>query len=1498
MLGPITRLPWYGFIVRTLISLFGSGVITLIGSPAPIFAQCSPAGPSLTAGSTVTCSGPQTSRLGQGPGADNITVNVNNGGSITTIDQNAISLGNNVHITLGSSGPPAGGSVANPAVLIQSTTNMSATGGQYGDGDNTIDVGSNSVILINRNAQVIANGTEQTSEAINPYGPGNTIINYGLIQGGPSSAIFFQNALSGSAINTVDNFGTIQLIPVGSVNPVTGGQAVGSNGAVGIDFINETGARVIGNLDFQGGDDHVTLNPGSSITGDFDGGGGTNTLTLNASPTSADTFSGQVKDFQELDKTGGGTWTLTGAIGNNGGAIPLVVRVIGGTLVLTGNNVNFNGSLVINPGAILSTPGPDPTATLEARAQSLPPLITDHGTLLINQVSPDGIQPADGTYAGTVEGTGVLTKIGGGTLTLTGTNTYSGGTNVNVGAVAVSADNALGAATGPLTFNGGTLRFNSSFNLSPTRAITLNAANGGFAGGGTFDTNGHVSTISQGIVGAGGLVEADSSGGAGRLILTGLNTYAGGTTINAGTLQLGNGGTTGSILGNVADNGMLAFNRSDVVTFPGVVSSTGLLIQAGSGTTILTAANTYSGGTTISAGTLQLGNGGTSGSITGNVADNGALVFDRSDSVSFPGVVSSAGSVTQMGSGTTTLTGNNSYTGGTTINAGTLQLGTGGTTGSILGNVADNGTLAFNRSDVVTFPGVVSGTGLLTQAGSGTTILTAANTYTGGTTISAGTLQLGNGGTSGSVTGNVADNGTLAFDRSDSVSFPGVVSGAGSVIQAGAGTTILTANNPYTGGTAVSAGTLVIGDPANPSAALSGGGPITVASSATLGGYGSVNGSVTNNGTVTAGSATPGFGTSVAGTFTIIGNLLNQGTANLASDLIVGNVLEVQGNYIGAGGALNLNTVLASDNSPSDTLVISAGTATGDTSVHINNAGGAGAETNSNGILIVQAINGGTTAPDAFALVGEVRAGAFDYDLFRGGLNGSDPNDWFLRSSFIVQPVPPEPPVPPVQPGPLPPIPPFPSDPPPAPLPPGVYPIIGPELATDGVVQPIARQMALTMLGTLHERIGDTLTVENAGVDAEGWGRSGWARFFGQQIDNRYQAFADPSTTGRLFGVQAGFDIWRGSFVPGHRDAAGLYFAYGNAAMDVDGLTTNVAATAYVQSRTGTVNLDAYSGGAYWTHYGPGGWYLDAVVQGTAYTGNATTQFANLPTTGSGIITSLEAGYPIPLPLGPRFVLEPQGQILWQHVSFSQANDGLGAVALGSTSGVTGRLGVRGQWSIITGNGQVWQPYVRANLWQNWGGEATTTFGNDQVPLLEQSTQLEFAAGVTTKLNTCLSLYAQAGYEFAMGGTDGGRRQGVRGDFGLRLTFGNPLPPPPAPAVVPTATVARSYLVFFDWDKATLTDRARQIIREAADNSTHVQYTRIEVNGYTDTSGTPKYNQGLSVRRAESVAAELVRDGVPRNVVTIQGFGETHLLVPTGPGVREPLNRRVEIVMQ
>ncbi len=138
--------------------------------------------------------------------------------------------------------------------------------------------------------------------------------------------------------------------------------------------------------------------------------------------------------------------------------------------------------------------------------------------------------------------------------------------------------------------------------------------------------------------------------------------------------------------------------------------------------------------------------------------------------------------------------------------------------------------------------------------------------------------------------------------------------------------------------------------------------------------------------------------------------------------------------------------------------------------------------------------------------------------------------------------------------------------------------------------------------------------------------------------------------------------------------------------------------------------------------------------------------------------------------------------------------------------------------------------------------------------------------------------------------------------LGVRYAFnvpppGRPAPPAPIPVVAPGAQAARSYIVFFDWDKATLTDRAREIIRTAAEASRHTQFTQIRVNGYTDTSGTARVNQALSLSRAQRVAAELVRDGVPRNAIAIHGFGATHTLVQTGPGVREPQNRRVEIII-
>ncbi|WP_158926448.1 OmpA family protein [Acidisphaera sp. S103] len=218
-------------------------------------------------------------------------------------------------------------------------------------------------------------------------------------------------------------------------------------------------------------------------------------------------------------------------------------------------------------------------------------------------------------------------------------------------------------------------------------------------------------------------------------------------------------------------------------------------------------------------------------------------------------------------------------------------------------------------------------------------------------------------------------------------------------------------------------------------------------------------------------------------------------------------------------------------------------------------------------------------------------------------------------------------------------------------------------------------------------------------------------------------------------------------------------------------------------------------------------------------------------------------------------------------------------------------------------------PYIGAGAGYQWADVSATNFHTATGTAGEFAYQAIVGAAIPISAVPGLSVTG----EYRLMGLAGDRTYDGNGvtavrtdDFnhsvliGLRYAFGAaPAPAPMAPGsvAIPAPAPARSYLVFFDWDKATLTGRAQQIVKEAADNATKVQYTRIDVNGYTDTSGTPQYNQGLSIRRGQAVAAELVRDGVPKNAIAIQGFGETHLLVATGPGVREPQNRRVEIII-
>lgn len=216
---------------------------------------------------------------------------------------------------------------------------------------------------------------------------------------------------------------------------------------------------------------------------------------------------------------------------------------------------------------------------------------------------------------------------------------------------------------------------------------------------------------------------------------------------------------------------------ADRAEIASAITGTGGIAKTEAGTLVLTGTSSYTGGTAIQGGTLQLGNAGTSGSIIGDVANNGTLAFARSDAASFGGTISGAGAV-QILSGAVTLTADNTYTGGTTIAGGaTLQLGSSGMTGGVTGNVDNNGTLVFNRSNDVIFAGALSGAGTLRQSGSGRTELSgASSTFAGTAVIAAGTLAV-NGRLGGTVdvltAGRLQGTGTVGSTTVSGTVAPG-----------------------------------------------------------------------------------------------------------------------------------------------------------------------------------------------------------------------------------------------------------------------------------------------------------------------------------------------------------------------------------------------------------------------------------------------------------------------------------------------------------------------------------------------------------------------------------------------------------------------------------------------------------------------------------------------------------------------------------------------------
>ncbi|WET38897.1 autotransporter outer membrane beta-barrel domain-containing protein [Citrobacter enshiensis] len=352
-----------------------------------------------------------------------------------------------------------------------------------------------------------------------------------------------------------------------------------------------------------------------------------------------------------------------------------------------------------------------------------------------------GATGASADMSAKITGSGNL-RIDAGILSLSNTtNDFTGDTTVATGTLQAGARNVI-ATSANVTVNAGATLDTHGYHQSLTNLTGTGTVTNSTTTATTLTLNDTATSVFAGTITGAQLALMQATG---TQILTGSNTYGGGTTINtAATLQLGNGGTSGSITGNVTNNGALTFNRSDSATFAGVISGNGAVNQTGMGRTILTGTNSYSGGTTIAAGTLQLGNGGTRGSITGNVTNNGVLAFNRSDTATFAGVISGNGAVNQTGTGKTVLSGNNSYSGGTTISAGTLVAQNGAALGTSA--VANNAALQLDFAQNGTLANVLNGSGTLNKTGNGTATLTGAGSREGAVTVSGGTLAFAQSG--------------------------------------------------------------------------------------------------------------------------------------------------------------------------------------------------------------------------------------------------------------------------------------------------------------------------------------------------------------------------------------------------------------------------------------------------------------------------------------------------------------------------------------------------------------------------------------------------------------------------------------------------------------------------------------------------------------------------------------------------------------------------------
>ncbi|WP_336983161.1 MULTISPECIES: autotransporter outer membrane beta-barrel domain-containing protein [unclassified Cedecea] len=1034
------------------------------------------------------------------------------------------------------------------------------------------------------------------------------------------------------------------------------------------------------------GSNNVTINLDSTVTGSY-------SLTTQATPFSVD----------------------SGSSINNAGALTL----------------SDNGTGVANRGALLLGVNNGNTLTNGAT-----------GTLTTTGAYNDGMA-ANGNNN---------TLINNGTITTSGNNSY--------GMTAAWGQSNPGAAGNTIT-NTGTI----STSGNNARAISL------LGGSGTVNNSGTLST---------------SGRDAPTVFLQGNNA----TLNNSGLIQAtGTASSSGSVDGVVANTLGSSFNTTINNLAGGqIVSNNGIGIRSTNGNITITNAGLIQGGS----GTAILsGNGSISlilqtGSQIVGLADGGR----GNNSVTLEGTGTSSNAFTNFQ--TLTMTGSDWTWAGTgafttaLVQSGTLDLiGMLGTsTASVTASVSNGATLQANSTNLPlsvsndgmvrflqnsdgSYSGKITGSGAVEKSGGGLLQVTGANTYTGGTTLTGGTLQAAADSALGEATGGLIFNGgtlqlgssfDLATSRAISVTanngtfdtqgFTSVVgqgiTGAGALTKLGGGTLVLNGVNSYAGGTAVNAGTLVVGDSAHTSAAAAGG--TTVAAGATLGGYGTVNGDVTNSGTLAVTNALPILSAGPQGNFQIYGNLTNVGLVQLAGSG-VGNSLTVAGNYSGQNGVIALNTVLASDGAASDKLILSGGSASGSSTLKVTNIGGVGAQTTADGIQVVQATNGATSTANAFNLSGgTVSAGAYSYYLAKGGVSDGSGGSWYLRNTVVPDSTT--------------------SVTPAEETPESIVDashgdeklnVYRPEVALYAEAPALARQLNLQQIDTFHDRQG-----EQSLLGSDNKAPAFWARSWGSHADIHQNGDVNPSFNGTLWGLQLGQDLYTATEDNGATHHFGILFGFSRATGDVDGF-----ALAKQGMRVGKLQLNNYNYGGYWTRVAASGWYTDAVLMGSALRLNTNSvNEVNASSSGNAVTGSVETG--LPVSLGEGVTLEPQVQLIWQRTSLDSLNDGVSDVRWNNGNTWQGRVGARLQWA-FEASGVSWKPYLRANVLRSFGQDDETAFDSSTtIASNVGQTAGQIGAGLVAQVSQSGSLYATTGYLTNFGGE---RQRVVTGNVGVRWNW-------------------------------------------------------------------------------------------------------------------------------